>query len=737
MITGTTGHDYMTGTAGDDQINAGMGNDVISGGGSTDQIFFSVGDGIDVVNLSAMGELGYVASTQGVEQHLIFNQIDSSSVLFEKHGRDLVIKYSASDQVTVSGYFTPQTRLFDLTKNSEVYDLSAFDPLGVVFSAPNHTVLVFDDLSLNFSDIDQMQMTRYPAQSQGFGEELLIGHLNVSNVMYGRSDIGMDLYGGNQNDVFYTEGSASGYADAMIGMDGHDQYIINGQGMAFAWDQAIDSGDYYQIRSTHLPEVIIVDQNLVGNESGLNDVLDLSLYRRDQFVLTRNVNSLVMSSSELNIKITIMDQFIDFDKIYLSNELLSNDGAVFFDADEFLASDVVHYNSAIETILFSDTSYTADQLDDLLPALSFMDSTSSQCFMGYQSKSNQLTGGASAENFYGGLLVDTIQGGAGHDKIFSYAGDDVIDGGLGNDTMQGGLGDDSYVVDSFSDSVIELAGEGTDKITTELNGYVLGANLEWLYLSGTTAVTASGNELDNRVYGNSLNNTLYGGAGNDRINGFAGNDTMIGGVGNDVYVLSNANDVIVEQANEGTDGVEASFSYALQDHVENLTLGGTAHIAGTGNSVNNAINGNGGNNMLDGRGGNDTLAGKAGNDTYLFNRGNLLDTIVENDSTAGNLDTVQYGADIASDQLWFKQVGNNLEVRVIGTTDRTVIRDWYLGDAYHVESFVAGNGKVLGHQDVDQLVSAMAGMSMPPSGQTTLTTAQQNQLASVFANTWM
>lgn len=88
MITGTTGHDYMTGTAGDDQINTGTGNDVISGGGGTDQIFFAVGDGIDVVNLSAMGELGYVASTQGVEQHLIFNQIDSSNVFFEKHGRD-------------------------------------------------------------------------------------------------------------------------------------------------------------------------------------------------------------------------------------------------------------------------------------------------------------------------------------------------------------------------------------------------------------------------------------------------------------------------------------------------------------------------------------------------------------------------------------------------------------------------------------------------------------------------
>jgi Ca2+-binding RTX toxin-like protein len=284
--------------------------------------------------------------------------------------------------------------------------------------------------------------------------------------------------------------------------------------------------------------------------------------------------------------------------------------------------------------------------------------------------------------------------------------------------------------------VIEFAAEGTDKITTALDGYTLGANVEWLYLTGATALTGSGNELNNRVYGNNLNNTLYGYAGNDRMNGGVGNDTMIGGVGNDVYVVSSTKDVIVENANEGTDGVEVGFSYTLQANVENLTLGGTGNINGTGNSASNVINGNNANNILNGQSGSDTLVGKLGNDTYLFNRGNMLDTIVENDSTAGNADVLKLGADIRSDQLWFKQVGNNLEVRVIGTTDRTVIRDWYLGDAYHVETINAGDGKTLSHQQVENLVSAMSTMTMPASGQTSLSVSQQSALAPVLAANW-
>ena len=52
--------------------------------------------------------------------------------------------------------------------------------------------------------------------------------------------------------------------------------------------------------------------------------------------------------------------------------------------------------------------------------------------------------------------------------------------------------------------------------------YTLGANVENLTLTGTTAINGTGNALDNVLTGNSANNTLTGGDGNDTLDGGAG-----------------------------------------------------------------------------------------------------------------------------------------------------------------------------------------------------------------------
>ena len=154
----------------------------------------------------------------------------------------------------------------------------------------------------------------------------------------------------------------------------------------------------------------------------------------------------------------------------------------------------------------------------------------------------------------------------------------------------------------------ELANEGTDTVQSSLT-YTLGANLEHLTLTGTTAINGTGNALDNTLLGNSANNTLNGGAGNDRLDGSLGNDTMIGGTGNDTYVVNQVGDVVTESLNQGTDTVESSITFTLGSNVENLTLTGTANVNGTGSSANNVLIGNSGNNTLDSGSGNDTVDG--------------------------------------------------------------------------------------------------------------------------------
>ena len=93
-------------------------------------------------------------------------------------------------------------------------------------------------------------------------------------------------------------------------------------------------------------------------------------------------------------------------------------------------------------------------------------------------------------------------------------------------------------------------------------------------------------------------------------------------------------------------------------------------------------------------------------------------------------------AGIDHDQLWFRQSGNNLEVKVIGTTDRVVISNWYLGADNQVEEIRSGDGMTLMASEVANLVSAMASMSAPAAGQTTLNATQQAALEAVFVANW-
>ncbi|WP_275054605.1 calcium-binding protein [Comamonas testosteroni] len=179
-----------------------------------------------------------------------------------------------------------------------------------------------------------------------------------------------------------------------------------------------------------------------------------------------------------------------------------------------------------------------------------------------------------------------------------------------------------------------------------------------------------------------------------------------------------------------------NFDYVIPDGTSGVTISGNAPYNIKGNSANNSITGNTGANVIYGAGGNDTLTGGAGNDTYLLGRGDGKDVIVENDSTAGNTDVAQFATDIAADQLWFRQVGNNLEVSVIGTNDQFTVNNWYLGNQYHVEQFKSGNGKVLLDSKVQNLVQAMASFSPPAAGQTTLPANYQSSLSGVIAANW-
>lgn len=282
------------------------------------------------------------------------------------------------------------------------------------------------------------------------------------------------------------------------------------------------------------------------------------------------------------------------------------------------------------------------------------------------------TGNDVANVLTGNSAANVLTGGAGNDTLIGGGGNDRLDGGLGTDAMNGGAGNDTYIVESAGEPITEsLAGAagGTDLVMSSVS-FTLGLNLERLTLTGTANINGTGNALNNVLIGNSGNNVLNGGAGSDR---------MAGGDGNDMYIVDVSSDVVTEAVNGGTDTAQSSASYRLGAYVENLTLTGTANINGTGNELSNVLTGNSGNNQLMGAAGNDTvnggdgsdvLDGGLGQDTVSGGAGNDRITMLV---TAGNVDTINAGADIDTLVLAGAVSGNHeVVVNLTSTSDQVV-----------------------------------------------------------------
>ena len=149
---------------------------------------------------------------------------------------------------------------------------------------------------------------------------------------------------------------------------------------------------------------------------------------------------------------------------------------------------------------------------------------------------------------------DTLTGGSGNDWLLGNEGVDILNGGNGIDTLVGGAGDDTYIVNSTSDTITELADEGTDTIQSSVT-FNLGtiANIEKLTLTGSTTINGTGNILNNTITGNTANNIINGDAGNDNIFGGVGADTLTGGAGADRFLYPNFADSLLAALDRITD----------------------------------------------------------------------------------------------------------------------------------------------------------------------------------------
>lgn len=258
---------------------------------------------------------------------------------------------------------------------------------------------------------------------------------------------------------------------------------------------------------------------------------------------------------------------------------------------------------------------------------------------------------------------------AGDDVVEGFWTDDVLEGGAGDDVLRGGDGSDTYVFDG---------GFGSDRIEEFVDN-------------------VSYDDDDTIIFGAGLLST----------------DAILSRSGDDVTIsFSGSTDQVTI-----ADQFEQLAYFDGWSDIESITFGDNVTwtdddlrvqlIAQSQTSGDDHIIGFSGDDVLEGGIGNDILDGLGGADTYVFARGDGQDEINESvDTVYEDLpDTIQFAADIGSDQVEFGREGQDLVITVDGSTDSIRVNGHFgIGGYGAVELFAFGNGVTLTEAEVEALI---------------------------------
>jgi Ca2+-binding RTX toxin-like protein len=712
-IVGTSGNDVLTGGRGDDTLSGGAGNDQLNGRAGDDTL--NGGTGLDTM-LGGTGNDTYIVDNVGdVVTENANEGLDTvkSSVTYTLAPNVENLTLTGTGAVngtgnTLDNVLTGNSAANVLTggTGNDTYVVGIVDTVTEAANAGTDTVQSAVTWTLG-ANLENLTLTGTTAIN-GTGNTL-------DNVLTGNSAANT-LAGGAGNDTYVVGIGDTVTEAANAGTDTVQSAMTwtlgaNIENLTLTGTAAVNgTGNSSNNSLTGNNAANILDggagadtlAGLDGNDTYLVDntgdaVIELANNGTDlvqssvTYTLAANVENLTLTGATA----------INGTGNTLDNVLTGNSAANTLTGGA--GNDTLSGGTGADTLVggTGNDTYVVDNTSDVVTELTNEGTDTVQSSVTYALAANvenlTLTG-ATAINGTGNTLDNVLTGNSGNNTLTGGVGNDTLNGGTGNDTMLGGTGNDIYVVNATGDVVTENANEGTDTVQSAVT-FTLGANVEHLTLTGTTAINGTGNSLDNVLTGNSGNNTLTGGAGND------------------TYVIG-AGDTVVETANNGMDTVQSSVTHTLAANVEHLTLTGATAINGTGNTLDNILTGNSAVNTLTGAAGidtlngglgNDVLNGGIGNDTYLFSRGDGQDTVQDADATAGNTDRLLYGATINPLDLVLSRQVNDLRIAIHGTTDQVTIQNWYTSPTTNqVEDVQTGNGQHLVNTQVDQLIQAMA-----------------------------
>ncbi|WP_281173396.1 calcium-binding protein [Xenophilus azovorans] len=728
-LLGGSGVDNLYGGAGDDVLIGGAGNDRLEGGAGNDTYRFERGWGQDTV-------YAYDTGAGRMEVIEFSADIAPEDVVAWRSGESLVLALKDSaDKVTVTNYFNAdaagayrvdEVRFADGT----VWNVAAIKAMVQQSTEGNDTLYGYA-----VGDV----------LSGGLGNDTIYGYGGDDTIDGGegndtlRGGDGADLLlGGEGNDTLYGENGN----DTLLGGDGADN-LYGGAGddvlIGGAGNDRLEGGtgsDTYRFERGWGQDTVYAYDTGAGRVEAIEFGTDIAA---GDIVAWRSGESLVLSLKGSTDKVTVTNYFnADAAGAYRVDEIRFADGSTWnVDTVKSMAqqpsdgNDTLYGYAAADALaggLGDDTLYGYGGDDTL-------DGGEGNDTLRGGDGADLLLGGEGSDNLYGENGNDLLQGGAGNDNLYGGAGNDVLIGEAGNDYLDGGAGSDTYRFDRgwgqdtvyaydtgagrveviefgadvapedvvawrSGESLVLTLKDSADKVTVTNYFNADGAGAyrvdEIRFAEGTvwtvdavkSMVQQSGDGNDT-LYGYAVADTLAGGLGNDTIYGYGGDDTLDGGEGNDTLRGGDGTDLLL--GGEGSDNLYG-------ENGNDLLQGGAG---------NDNLYGGAGNDVLIGEAGNDYLDGGAGSDTYRFDRGWGQDTVYAYDTGAGRVEVIEFGADIAPEDIVAWRSGESLVLTVKDSTDKITVTNYFNADAagaYRVDEVRFADGTVWNVNAVKSMV---------------------------------
>ena len=287
--------------------------------------------------------------------------------------------------------------------------------------------------------------------------------------------------------------------------------------------------------------------------------------------------------------------------------------------------------------------------------------------------------GNNDDNRIDGTAANDILGGnGGDDTIYGNAGNDFIYGGKGNDRLEGGAGNDTY---------LWHLGDGLDTIYDNANQDTIqfGEGIVWDYLTFRN----SGNDLIILVHeqedqGIIIQNFFSGQDYKiEKINFFDGSSVNLSEIGLTLKQLKTGESI------KGTEFDDIIYANGGNDTV-NAGIGDDTIYGEAGFDT---LYGEDGNDVLIGGTGNDRLEGGLGDDTYIYNVGDGLDTIYDDNRGNADNDTIKFGEGISFSDITFSRKDNNLIMTLFNDiTQGVIIQNFFSSSYYQVEKLEFADG---------------------------------------------